>query len=240
MSARLENLSETESDSGELTSWVTVACVAGLLLFLATTVLVELGVSRRFDAAVVSLLNPNQSLGAIQEAARDLTALGGYTLLTVLVFTVAYYLRVSGHSSQTWYLIVTVLLGYVTMMCLKSLFARPRPTGVLTLSYVESSSFPSGHSMMSTITFCTIGVLLAELTSKRRLQHFLLVMPFAIAGLVGLSRVYLGVHYPTDVFAGWAAGVAWSSGGWLVLHRLRQSKSLGSQLSGSAIESDAA
>lgn len=104
---------------------------------------------------------------------------------------------------------------------LKQLFARPRPDLVPHAQLVYTSSFPSGHSMMSAVTFLTIGALLAGAQSSLRLKAYLLGSAALLTLLVGASRVYLGVHWPTDVLAGWTAGAAWALLCWAIAEWLR-------------------
>ena len=106
-------------------------------------------------------------------------------------------------------------------MTLKALIARPRPDIVPWLSHVHSSSFPSGHSMMSAVVYLSLGLMLSDLTSRRLVKTFVVVAPLTISALVGLSRVYMGVHYPTDVVAGWWLGISWSLACWLAIRRWR-------------------
>lgn len=93
---------------------------------------------------------------------------------------------------------------------LKSLFARPRPTVVPHLTWVLTESFPSGHAMLSAIVYLTLGALGAQLVTRRWLQVYLVAVAVALTVLIGLTRVYLGVHYPTDVLGGWMAGLGWA------------------------------
>ena len=99
---------------------------------------------------------------------------------------------------------------------LKLGFARPRPELVSHLVDVTSFSFPSGHATMATITYLTLGVLLARVQERRRMKLYLLAVAILVALIVGISRVYLGVHWPTDVLAGWCVGAAWALACWLV------------------------
>ncbi len=105
---------------------------------------------------------------------------------------------------------------------LKAAFDRPRPELVPHLMRAYFSSFPSGHSMMSAVVYGTLGSLLSSLVTRRRLKFYFLAVAALVAGLVGVSRVYLGVHYPTDVLAGWSAGLAWSTLCWLLSRRLKR------------------
>jgi undecaprenyl-diphosphatase len=105
-------------------------------------------------------------------------------------------------------------------LILKACCARPRPQVVPYLCEVDGSSFPSGHSMMSAVVYLTLGVLLASRVVRWRFKLCLLGLAALLAGLVGVSRVCLGVHYPTDVLAGWMAGLAWAAFCWLLARTL--------------------
>ncbi|MEJ1935526.1 phosphatase PAP2 family protein, partial [Nostoc sp. NIES-2111] len=105
---------------------------------------------------------------------------------------------------------------------LKIVFDRPRPDLVAHLVDVRTLSFPSGHAMMSAVTFLTIGVLLARTSPRRRLKVYIVAVAVALTLLVGFSRVFLGVHWPTDVLAGWSAGSAWAVLCWLVARTLQR------------------
>ncbi len=105
---------------------------------------------------------------------------------------------------------------------LKQLFSRPRPDLVPHESFVYTASFPSGHSMMAAVTYLTLGALLARVQPRRQVKAYLLVLAALVTLLVGISRVYLGVHWPTDVLAGWAAGAIWALLSWLVARWLQR------------------
>jgi undecaprenyl-diphosphatase len=105
---------------------------------------------------------------------------------------------------------------------LKALFRRPRPEVVPHLMRVYSSSFPSGHSIISAVVYLTLGALLARTFRQRRFKFYFLAVAVVLTGLVGVSRVYMGVHYPTDVLAGWTAGLVWATLCWLVDRHLQR------------------
>ena len=113
---------------------------------------------------------------------------------------------------------------YTAGMSLKVLFGRPRPSVVTHLSHVSSLSFPSVHSMMSAVVFITIGLLLSEMTTDRRVRVLLLAAPLCLTLLVGFSRVCMGVHYPTDVLAGWGVGLGWTWTAFQLRHRWQNAK----------------
>jgi undecaprenyl-diphosphatase len=109
-----------------------------------------------------------------------------------------------------------VVSGTVASTLLKLGFDRPRPDLVAHLAHAQSSSFPSGHAMLSAVTYLTLGVLLARVHKKRRTKIIVMTYAITLTLLIGSSRVYLGVHWPTDVLAGWALGAAWAGLWWLL------------------------
>src|SRR5690606_22420443 len=110
----------------------------------------------------------------------------------------------------------------------KGAFGRPRPDLVPHGSLVYTASFPSGHSLMSTATYLTLGALLARVLDGRSLKIYVFALALGLAVIVGVSRVYLGVHWPSDVLAGWSAGAAWALSCWFVARRLQRSGRLDS------------
>ena len=166
--------------------------------------------------------DPADPLGPawLEEAARDVTALGSYPVLGLLVAAVAGGLLATGHRSAALLVVASALGGMALSPLLKGAYARPRPELVPHAARVFTSSFPSGHAMLSAVVYLTLGAVLARLASRRRAKLFAVGTAVAVAGLVGLSRVYLGVHYPSDVLAGWCAGVAWAVTCWLAARRL--------------------
>ncbi|MDQ0463072.1 undecaprenyl-diphosphatase [Caulobacter ginsengisoli] len=152
-----------------------------------------------------------------EESMRDVTALGGFTVLTLLTVVAASVLLFYGKAKQAVVFVGTVLAAEISSDLLKLVYDRARPDLVPHGSYVYSHSFPSGHSTVSAAAYLTLVSVIASLDPHRHAKAFL----FAIAGLVvlsiGFSRVYLGVHWPSDVLAGWALGAAWALAARLVL-----------------------
>ena len=142
--------------------------------------------------------------------ARDVTALGGAPVLTLVTLGVCGFLALVRHWRSLGLVVGSTLGGWALNSALKSLFARPRPSVVPHLTEVLSQSFPSGHAMLSAIVYLTLGALLAQLTEHRRLKFYVLGFAVFLTFIIGLTRVYLGVHYPTDVLGGWVAGLAWA------------------------------
>jgi len=112
--------------------------------------------------------------------------------------------------------------GMAINSLLKIQFARPRPDLFVPAAKVFTASFPSGHAALSAITYLTLAALLASMTDSRRLRYYLMALAVTLTFLIGLSRVYLGVHYPTDILAGWCIGSAWALMCWAVMTRLQQ------------------
>lgn len=197
------------------------------LVFVWFGVEVGEGETRRFDSAILLALRQPGDLARpigphwLQLAMLDLTALGGGTVLALLTLLVIGWLLVQRKHAHALFIAVAVGSGGILNTVLKSGYARPRPALVAHLVEVTSSSFPSGHAMNSAIVYLTLGVLLARAVPGRRLKAYLLSVGVVLTLIVGTSRVYLGVHWPTDVLAGWAIGSAWAGLAWLVAERLR-------------------
>ncbi len=186
------------------------------------------GETHAFDAAVLLMLrNPadlNDPIGPpwAEEIGRDITALGGATVLTLLSLIVAGFLVLQRMHKATMLLLVSVGGGVLLSTLLKIGFDRPRPNLVPHGSIVYSASFPSGHAMMAAIVYLTLGALLARIQPEPWFKIYLLVLAVLLTVLVGISRVYLGVHWPTDVLAGWTVGAAWALACWLVARWLQR------------------
>jgi undecaprenyl-diphosphatase len=158
----------------------------------------------------------------LHEIARDITALGGIFILGSLTGMTAAFLALDGKRRMALFVLACVVSGVLASVGLKELFQRPRPDLVPHGSYVSSPSFPSGHSMMSAVTYLALGALLARSQKRFRLKAFFLLSAGLLTVLVGVSRVYLGVHWPTDVIAGWTAGAVWALVCWLAARRLQR------------------
>jgi undecaprenyl-diphosphatase len=205
--------------------------VAGLWMFalLADEVMEggTAGVDRSILLAMRSPGNPAIPIGGpvAEEAARDVTALGGVTILTFLTVVIGSYSMLAGRRRMALFIWSSVVTGMVVASGLKFVFGRPRPDLVPHLAYVEHSSFPSGHAMLSAITYLTLGALLARSESRKRVKAFFMIVASVMTVSVGVTRVYLGVHWPTDVLAGWTAGAVWALLCWTAatwLQRRRQ------------------
>lgn len=158
----------------------------------------------------------------LPEVARDISALGSEVVLGLVVLFVTGYLFAAGKRQAGWFVLVTVLGGTALNNLLKLGFARPRPDLIAPLTKVATTSFPSGHSAVAAVCYFTLGALIAQTHSSPAIRVLVLAAATLLTLLVGVSRVYLGVHYPTDVLAGWCFGIAWASICWTIMSQLQR------------------
>jgi undecaprenyl-diphosphatase len=151
----------------------------------------------------------------LEEAARDVTAFGSIPFLGFLLVAAIGFLLLVGKRNLALLMSASVLGGEAIDTILKIGFRRPRPELVAHAARVFTASFPSGHAMLSAVTFLTIGALLTRVHADRRVKVYFMVLAVLLTVTVGLSRVYLGLHYPTDVLAGWCLGAAWATLCWV-------------------------
>ncbi len=202
--------------------------VAGTWGFIELADVVLEGRTQSLDESLLLAMrrpdNPAMPIGPdwMAEVGRDVTALGGVAVLLLATLAVAGFLLLDRKYAAMGFVLAAVASGLLLSSLLKTCFARPRPVVVPHLSQVYTSSFPSGHSMMSAVVYLTLGTLLARMVVRRRLKVYFLAVAFILTALVGCSRVYMGVHYPTDVLAGWTAGLVWATLCWLVARRLQR------------------
>ena len=213
--------------------FVAFLIVGGAWAFIEIADDVVEGDTQRFDEWAVRALrmpNPDTPTGTpqvplgpkwLRELGRDMTALGGVAVLLLVTLGVAGYLLMIRKYHAMWFVLVATLGGLTVSTVLKEFFNRPRPD-VDHYSHVYTSSFPSGHSMMSAVVYLTLGSLLTRLVPHRHLKIYIILVALVVTCLVGVSRVYMGVHYPTDVLAGWAAGLVWAMLCWIVARQLQK------------------
>jgi undecaprenyl-diphosphatase len=177
------------------------------------------GDTRSFD---MLLLKSAQSLRAghpwVVEVMRDFSGLGSTAVLVLFTAVTAGYLALAGARTTALIVATAVVTGWVGVSWLKAGFGRVRPAADLAVLIAPGMSFPSGHASVSAIVFLTLGALLASTRSRTIERAYILAMASLMTLLVGLSRISLGVHWATDVLAGWAFGAAWALV-WLMLAR---------------------
>lgn len=145
-----------------------------------------------------------------EEMMRDMTALGSTLLLSLVSLMSLVYLFIQQNKRLAWLIVVAISSGMLCSYLLKYGFARPRPELVPHGSYVYTSSFPSGHSMLSALVYFTLAGLFARLQPSAKVKIYWYLSAMLLVLMVGISRLYLGVHWPSDVVAGWSAGVLWA------------------------------
>ncbi len=152
----------------------------------------------------------------VEELGRDFTALGGVAVILSLTFAVAAFFWLSSMRHAAVYVAVACLGSLLISTGLKQLFDRPRPDLVPHGSHVYTSSFPSGHAAMAAAAYLTLGLVASQFVARRRLKVLFIGVAMVVTVAVGVSRVYLGVHWPSDVLAGWAVGLSWALVCWVV------------------------
>jgi len=168
--------------------------------------------------------DPSDPLGPrwLEETMRDITGLGGIGVLALLTAGAAGFLTLIGKRGAALTVLVAVGTGLLLSSLLKTGFDRPRPDLVPHGTTVYTASFPSGHSMLAAITYLTLGALLTRFRPSFQVRLFTLGMAVLLTLLIGISRVYLGVHWPTDVLAGWTIGACWALLCWTVARTLQR------------------
>ena len=207
---------------GHLFIAAVLAVVAGTWGFVKLLDEVKEGETQHFDEWMIRTLRQHEGPPWLQEVGRDFTALGGVAVMVLVTLAVAGYLLLRRMYGAMWLVLIATTGGLVLSTVLKYFIDRARPSIVEHRSVVYTSSFPSGHSMMSAVVYLTLGSLLARIMPGRVLKLYFLFLAMGLTFLVGVSRVYLGVHWPTDVLAGWCGGLVWALLCWVVARELQR------------------
>ena len=208
--------------------WLAVGLAASalLLLFLLLAGLVVEGNTLAFDTRILRALRNPDDLSApigpewVESVLLDLTALGSSAVLGLVIAAVVGFMLLQGRLRTAAAVTITSLSGELVNQALKQAFNRPRPSVVPHLREVFSTSFPSGHAMESAIVYLTLGAMLMRMADRRVTKLYCLAVAILLTGIAGVSRVWLGVHYPTDVIGGWLIGFVWASVCWLATERI--------------------
>lgn len=205
-----------------LTLVVILISAGALWIFVKLASNVMSGDSHALDSNILLALRTSDDVGVpigghfILIAMRDITALGGVTVLTLVSAAVLAYLMLRAQRATAVFLAIAILGGQILAGFAKNGFSRPRPDLVPHAVEVASASFPSGHSMMAAVTYLSLAVTLCQMQENLHMRVFYVTVAVLLTFLVGLSRLFLGVHWPTDVLAGWTLGSAWALGVWVV------------------------
>lgn len=208
-----------------------VAALAGTCLFLGLTSEMLEGETRTFDESILFFLRQPDDLsipigpGWLTHVVDDITSLGGTKVLLLITALTIIYLLIVRQRSVGVFVSLSVVGGWAISTILKIGIARPRPEIVPHLISVNDLSFPSGHAMVSTVTYLTLGALLSRIQTTRAARVYFIAVAVFLSVIIGLSRIYLGVHYPTDVLGGWCAGASWAMFCWILAQRFLWSRS---------------
>lgn len=205
----------------ELTPVIILCLAAGAVwAFLEIADEMAEGELEAFDTAILLALRTAGDLQNpigppwFEEVVRDVTALGGHAITLFVTLASAGYLALRRKTHAALFVILAVGSGVALGSTLKASFSRPRPELVQHATEVYTSSFPSGHAMTASVVYLTLAAVLIRVETRRRLKLYLLSLAVLVTIAVGASRVYLGVHWPSDVLAGWSAGAAWAMLWW--------------------------
>lgn len=205
-------------------TWLLVGlagCVLLLVFLMLASEVMEgdtLAMDTRIVRALRSADDPSRPIGPawMTGVLEDLTALGGPTVTWLVILSVTGYLLLEAKYRDALVVFITSASGDLVNHAIKNVFSRARPTVVPHLRDAFASSFPSGHSMESAIVYLTLAAVVMRIVKGRITKAYCLGLAILITFLVGVSRVFLGVHYPTDVIGGWIIGLFWASLCWLV------------------------
>lgn len=202
------------------TAALLVAATAGLS-FLDIADEVAEGETKALDLQVLMALrtpgDPHQLIGPewLHVAAADVTALGSVTVLTLLVVLAVALMASLRRWSEALVILIGAGGGVMISQGLKMAFGRERPDLAFRAVEAFNPSFPSGHAMLSAVVFLSLGALAARFSARKRIKALALGAAVTLSLLVGLSRIYLGVHWASDVLAGWSVGATWAMACWL-------------------------
>ncbi|MGE0226865.1 MAG: phosphatase PAP2 family protein [Acetobacteraceae bacterium] len=194
----------------------------GVFAFVALSGEVLEGDTLAFDRYILLALRSSADLADpigpswLELVARDITSLGGYSVLGLATVAVLGYLLLARKRASALLVVLCVLGGWALSSGLKLLFQRPRPDIVPHAVATYTPSFPSQHAMLSAVVYLTLGALLMRVMPDRPTKLYVIAIAVLLTLMVGSSRVYLGVHWPTDVLAGWCLGAAWALTCWMV------------------------
>ena len=197
----------------------------GVVVFVALAVSVTRGSIQSFDESVVGWFRDPADTSRLAgpaiaaEVLRDITSLGGIAVLLLTIAAAAGYLILQSQFRRAAAVLAATTGGMAISVAIKHGFDRPRPELVPRLAEVSTSSFPSSHSMMSAVVYLSLAAVIASGLVQMRSRIYVLSIAAALSLLIAASRVVLGVHYPSDVAAGWVAGLVWALGAWLIFGR---------------------
>lgn len=209
-----------------------------LILFFSGLIFLEIadeiseGETKEFDQSIIEFFRSEEdhSIPAgsywVTEFMTDITSLGGGTVLALITIFVSIFLILQKRYDTLWLLLAATAGGALLSLGLKEIYGRERPNLIFRLVTVSSLSFPSGHSMMSAVFYLTQAAIISRFQRSWKIRIYIIGVALFLTIIIGFSRVYLGVHYPTDVIGGWTIGLAWASLCWSITWYLQRRKTL--------------
>lgn len=196
--------------------WLLLGISLVLLLTLKFASEVSEGDTLAFDKAIlIAVRGATDGHGPASDTLRrlmlDVTTLGNNGMLAMVALLAVGFLIAAGKMRLGALLGAGILLGSAASAVLKLAYDRPRPDVVAHLVDVQTASFPSGHAMNSAVVYLTMAALLARGQKKHGPRIYILGVGIMLTLMIGLSRIYLGVHWPTDVLVGWIFGASWAA-----------------------------
>ncbi|SFJ48170.1 phosphatase PAP2 family protein [Aerobium aerolatum] len=205
----------------------------GIYTFVAVANDVSENELQRFDNGLLLLFRQPGDVSApigpswVAQSVVEITTLGGYPVLVTLVTAIAGFLLVYRKFGPAIFMVAAIVSGTGVSHLLKIVYDRPRPDIVDHLVATHTASFPSGHATMSAVVYLTLATMIVRLVDDVAVRIYVILMAVLLTFMVGMSRIYLGVHWPSDVIAGWALGTAWACLSWLAVTALRALRARG-------------
>ncbi len=213
----LENFRGLATRAGSLIGALGIFLVGGIIVAAIGTFLfaelaehVMTGSTQAFDEAALRWIKDYHSPG-LDEAMLEITALGTGTVVIMIVCVSGLFLSLTHHKYSALLLLVATVGGMLLDTVLKLRFDRPRPHVFTWGTQAAMSSFPSGHAMSATIVYSTVAYLAARLQKRLWARWATMLLAAVIIVMIAMSRIYLGVHYPSDVLAGAIVGLSWAA-----------------------------
>ncbi|RYD66765.1 MAG: phosphatase PAP2 family protein [Sphingomonadales bacterium] len=225
---------DTERPTSRRVPWPIAWAAAGaafLLLLIWFGRAASTGSGFEFDRAIMLAMrvpgHPDTPTGPawLPSAVRDVTALGSSIVLTAVVVVTATFLGLRRRMRSVALVLLATISGSLAVTLIKALVGRSRPDLIDRLMVEASHSFPSGHAANSAIVYLTLATLLLPILQEREMRRFVIVVALLLTGVIGISRVYLGVHWPSDVLAGWVFGSGWAIAWWRLELKLLDGRS---------------
>lgn len=218
------NVQLAGSEFGMAQRIILLMIVSAVLCFVAIALAVDRGWMDPIDNVILDSMGETVMSADpwgppwFEETIVEISALGGYPVIVLATVIAAIVLWLASKRSGAVLLVAALSSGALASTLLKLAFDRSRPDFAEPMDRTFTASFPSGHAMISMVSWMTLAVVVSCYVPRRALRVFILCAAFLLAIIIGMSRVYLGVHWPSDVFAGWCVGLAWAGAAWLIAY----------------------